>query len=51
MNADRILSAFICVYLPSSAVKKIPTLDADRDGGVDITDAMSMAGSFLNQRS
>src|SRR4028119_1846033 len=26
MNADGILSAFISVYLPSSAVKKIPTL-------------------------
>src|SRR4028118_1914846 len=26
MNADRILSAFICVYLPSSAVTKFPTL-------------------------
>ena len=26
-------------------------LDADRDGDVDITDAMSMAGRFLNQRS
>jgi hypothetical protein len=26
-------------------------LDADGDGDVDITDAMSMAGRFLNQRS